>query len=111
VQEAAIAALTGDQTCVADLRATYQRRRDVALAGLRKIGLTPVTPEAAFYVWLHAPEGTTSAEFAARVLEEAGVVITPGTGFGPGGEGYVRMTLTVPEARLEEAIIRMGKVI
>ena len=111
VQEAAIAALTGDQSCVADLRATYQRRRDVALAGLRKIGLTPVTPEAAFYVWLHTPQGTTSAEFAARVLEEAGVVITPGTGFGPGGDGYVRMTLTVPEARLEEAIIRMGKVI
>jgi LL-diaminopimelate aminotransferase len=111
VQEAAIEALAGDQTCVAELRATYQRRRDVALAGLRNIGLTPVTPEAAFYVWMHVPEGATAAEFAARVLEEAGVVITPGTGFGPGGEGYVRMTLTVPEARLEEAIERMAKVV
>ena len=110
VQEAGITALTGDQTCVAELRATYQRRRDVALAALKGIGLSPITPEAAFYVWMHCPEGTTAAEFAARVLQEAGVVITPGTGFGSGGEGYVRMTLTVPEARLEEAIERIGKV-
>jgi len=110
VQEAGITALTGDQTCVAELRATYQRRRDVALAALKRIGLSPITPEAAFYVWMHCPEGTTAAEFAARVLQEAGVVITPGTGFGSGGEGYVRMTLTVPEARLEEAIERIGKV-
>jgi len=111
VQEAGIAALTGDQSCVAELRAIYQRRRDVALAGLRKIGLDPLTPEAAFYVWMRTPEGTTSTEFAARVLQEAGVVITPGPGFGPGGEGYVRMTLTVDDARLEEAIERMGKVV
>ncbi len=110
VQEAGITALSGDQSCVADLRATYQRRRDVALAGLKRIGLEPVTPEAAFYVWIHCPEGGTAAEFAARVLQEAGVVITPGIGFGSGGEGYVRMTLTVDEARLEEAIERIGKV-
>jgi len=110
VQEAGITALTGDQSCVAELRATYQRRRDVALAALKGIGLSPVTPEAAFYVWIHCPEGTTAADFAARVLQEAGVVITPGTGFGAGGEGYVRMTLTVDEARLEEAIERIGKV-
>ncbi|RMF84244.1 MAG: LL-diaminopimelate aminotransferase [Nitrospirae bacterium] len=111
VQEAGIAALTGDQGCVAELRATYQRRRDVALAGLARIGLEPITPEAAFYVWIRCPEGTSAADFAARVLQEAGVVITPGTGFGRGGEGYVRMTLTVPEERLEEAIERMGKVV
>ena len=82
----------------------------MALAALARIGLEPITPEAAFYVWMRCPEGTTSAEFAARVLQEAGVVITPGTGFGSGGEGYVRMTLTVPSARLEEAIERIGKV-
>lgn len=110
VQEAGVTALSGDQSCVADLRATYQRRRDVALAALARIGLKAITPEAAFYVWVHCPEGTTATDFAARVLEEAGVVITPGTGFGPGGEGYVRMTLTVPSARLEEAIERIGKV-
>jgi LL-diaminopimelate aminotransferase len=107
VQEAGIAALTGDQSCVQELRDIYQRRRDIVVDGLRRVGLSCVPPRATFYVWVETPKGYTSAQFAAKVLEETEVVITPGTGFGACGEGYVRLSLTVPDLRLKEAVERI----
>ncbi|MGH7898367.1 MAG: LL-diaminopimelate aminotransferase [Candidatus Binatia bacterium] len=107
VQEAGIAALGGDQACVADSRRIFQRRRDLVLKALAKIGLDALAPKATFYVWVKTPKGYGSADFATRVLEQTGVVITPGNGFGPSGEGYVRLSLTVADERLEEAVGRM----
>lgn len=109
VQVAGIEALTGDQTCVEEMRVVYQKRRDLMVEALNRMGLTVNPPKATFYLWIKVPSGTTSAAFAARVLEETGIVITPGNGFGPEGEGYVRMALTVGEERLKEATDRLSK--
>jgi LL-diaminopimelate aminotransferase len=109
VQEAGIAALAGDQSCVARARQIYQSRRDLALKALANVGLSARTPRATFYVWVESPEGYSSADFATKVLEETGVVITPGTGFGPSGEGYVRLSLTVNGDRLAEALQRIER--
>ena len=109
VQEAAIAALGGDQSCVDRAREIYQSRRDLVVKSLVKAGLETVSPRATFYVWVETPRGYTSAAFATKVLEETGVVITPGTGFGPSGEGYVRLSLTVNGDRLSEAVGRIER--
>ncbi len=108
VQAAGIAALKGDQTCVEQMRAVYQRRRDLMVRTLARMGFSVTKPKATFYLWIKVPRGYTSAAFATKVLEEAGIVITPGNGFGPEGEGYVRMALTVEETRLQEAIDRLS---
>jgi len=107
VQAAGIEALTGDQACVEEMRATYQGRRDLMVRALNAMGLSVASPKATFYLWITVPAGYTSAAFATKVLEETGIVITPGNGFGPEGEGYVRMALTVSEDRLKEAIERL----
>ncbi len=109
VQIAGIEALTGDQTCVEEMRNTYQRRRDLMTKALTKMGFTVTPPKATFYLWVKVPQGFTSSAFATKVLEEAGIVITPGNGFGKEGEGFVRMALTVDEQRLKEAIERLKK--
>ncbi|MBI3128118.1 MAG: LL-diaminopimelate aminotransferase [Candidatus Tectomicrobia bacterium] len=109
VQEAGLKALTADQSCVAAMRKTYQRRRDVMLEGLAELGLRANRPKATFYVWVKCPEGYTSMEFTAHLLKTCGVVTTPGVGFGKSGEGFVRMALTVEEPRLREAISRIKK--
>ena len=109
VQEAAIAALGGDQSCVDRAREIYQSRRDLVVKSLAKAGLETISPRATFYVWVETPRGYTSAAFATKVLEETGVVITPGTGFGPSGEGYVRLSLTVNGDRLAEAVGRIER--
>lgn len=109
VQEAAVAALSGDQGCVEEARRIYQSRRDLALQALAKTGLRAVAPKATFYVWVETPQGYAGADFATKVLEETGVVITPGTGFGPSGEGYVRLSLTVNGDRLAEALARIER--
>ncbi|AEH44633.1 LL-diaminopimelate aminotransferase [Thermodesulfatator indicus DSM 15286] len=108
VQEAAIAALTGDQQCVADFRNIFKKRRNVLVEGLKKLGFQVEAPKATFYVWARVPEGYTSADFAAKLLKEAGIVVTPGNGFGEPGEGFFRVALTVDEKRLEEAIKRIS---
>jgi LL-diaminopimelate aminotransferase len=110
VQMAGIEALTGDQSDVAEMRGIYRRRADILVAGLRGLGLDVKTPRATFYVWAPVPEGFTSARFASLLLTEAGVVCTPGNGFGDPGEGYVRFALCVPEARLQAAVERLGKI-
>lgn len=110
VQEAGIAALDGDQACVEEMRRVYGRRRDVLAQGLRALGLSFEKPRATFYLWAAAPEGYDSTSFTAHLLKEAGIVTTPGVGFGPQGEGYIRMALTVSEERCREAIARLEKV-
>ncbi|RLB81386.1 MAG: LL-diaminopimelate aminotransferase [Deltaproteobacteria bacterium] len=107
VQIAGITALEGDQTCVEDMRQTYTERRDILVAGLRSIGLSVEKPRATFYLWVEVPQGYTSAGFASLLLTEAGIVTTPGNGFGTAGEGYVRMALTVGRERIREAVERI----
>ncbi|MBI5181606.1 MAG: aminotransferase class I/II-fold pyridoxal phosphate-dependent enzyme, partial [Nitrospirae bacterium] len=109
VQEAGIEALTCDQSIVADIRRVYQERRDVLAAGLNSLGIEFEIPKATFYVWLRTPEGFTSADYTAHLLNKAGLVTTPGNGFGEDGEGYVRIALTVKKERMLEAIERMKK--
>jgi len=107
VQRAGIAALTGDQKCTEESRAVYLERRDALVSGLKKAGINVKPPKAAFYVFAPTPFGMKSADFCGRLLDEAGVVTTPGVGFGPEGEGYFRCALTVPVARIEEATERI----
>lgn len=107
VQSAGIEALTGDQSCVSQMREIYQARRDLMVGALNEMGLSVIPPKATFYLWIKVPDGLTSASFATKILEKAGIVITPGNGFGPEGEGYVRMALTVSQDRLKEAIERL----
>ena len=107
VQEAAIAALESDPAIVEGLRAMYRERRDVLVAGLADVGLPCDPPAGTFYVWVPVPRGTTSSELALRCINEAGVVVTPGNGFGASGEGYIRLTLCSPVERLREAVERL----
>lgn len=110
IQIAGIAALDSDQSSVREYCAIYQERRDVVVNGLIKLGYQVTPPKATFYVWLPTPQGFTSMSFAAHVLENAGLVVVPGVGFGEPGEGCVRLALTVPKERLEEAVARLAKV-
>lgn len=107
VQEAAMAALEGSQDCVEQMCALYEQRRDVLVEALRAIGLECTAPKATIYVWAKVPEGETSESFATKLLEEAHVVVTPGNGYGPEGEGYIRLSLTTPDDRLMEAVDRI----
>lgn len=109
IQWAGVEALEGDQSCVAEMQKIYQDRRDALVRGLREIGLDPEMPKATFYVWCPIPAGYTSKEFTTLLLREAGIVTTPGSGFGEPGEGYVRMALTVGKERIEEAVARIRK--
>ena len=110
VQEAGITALESDDRLTAGLRSIYQERRDVLVAGLRNLGLEFETPSATFYVWIEVPQGYTSASFTAHLLEKAGIVTTPGNGFGAPGEGYIRMALTTTKERLAEAVDRLKQI-
>ncbi len=109
IQLAGIAALDSDQKSVTEYCAIYQERRDILVSGLQKLGFQVAPPKATFYIWLPVPQGFTSMSFAAHILENAGIVVVPGVGFGDPGEGYVRLALTVPKARLEEALARLAK--
>jgi LL-diaminopimelate aminotransferase len=107
IQDAAIVALEGDQQCVADMCALYQGRRDLVLDALGAIGIECEAPKATIYVWAKVPAGYTSAEFTEKVLTEAHVIVTPGNGYGPDGEGYIRISLTTPDDQLLEAVRRI----
>jgi LL-diaminopimelate aminotransferase len=109
IQLMAIEALQGDQSTIAQNNATLERRRDRVVEALEKIGLRVQRPKASLYVWAHAPEGMTSAEFAGRLLEEQAVVVTPGRGYGEYGEGFVRLSLTIADDQLEEGIRRIAE--
>ncbi len=107
IQRMAIAALEGPQDCIDEHNRIYQRRRDRLVAALSGLGLRLRAPKASLYLWARVPEGTTSVQFATRLLDEAGVVVTPGIGYGPSGEGYVRLSITIADDRLEEGVRRM----
>ena len=109
IQRAAVAALDHAEALVTPVRAELQARRDAGVAALRRVGLAVESPLAAMYLWVPLPPGVASAPFARRVLEEEGVVVLPGSAFGPAGEGYFRIALTVGAARLEEAVTRLGR--
>ena len=109
VQEAGIAALDGPQDYVAHVRGVYQERRDLVVAGLRKLGFPVTPPRATFFVWAPVPDGSDSRKWASRLLQEAGVVVTPGVGFGPAGEGFYRIALTVDKVRIAEALDRLSR--
>ncbi|HUU32238.1 MAG TPA: LL-diaminopimelate aminotransferase [Phycisphaerae bacterium] len=110
MQRAGAAALEGyDRPEIHEIRAMYRRRRDCLVAALEAAGLEVNRPEATFYVWVKCPGGLDSRTFVDRLLEEADIVATPGIGYGPHGEGYFRMALTVPEEKLKEAAERIQR--
>jgi LL-diaminopimelate aminotransferase len=109
VQHAGIAALTGPQDVVKPALARYQARRDRLVSGLRAVGWKAPSPKATLYIWMPTPNGQSSVTFAADVLERTGVVITPGVGYGAHGDGFVRLSLTTPDDRLDEAVARIRR--
>jgi LL-diaminopimelate aminotransferase len=109
IQQAAIAALSGDQAWLAERNSTYQRRRDAILGFLPTIGLSAQVPKAALYVWARLPDGQKSSDYCMDTLQRTGVWLTPGSAFGENGEGYVRIALTLPEERLRAAGERLRK--
>jgi LL-diaminopimelate aminotransferase len=111
VQRAAIAALEGPEDHLDEIRATYQRRRDVVVHALNGLGWSLKPPLGSCYVWAPVPDGETSTSFANRLLDRAGVFVAPGNGYGERGEGYVRFSLTVPDDRLSEAMERIAAVL
>jgi LL-diaminopimelate aminotransferase len=108
IQRAAIAAVEGPESHLDELRATYKRRRDLVVDTLNGLGWSLKAPLGSCYVWVPVPPGETSVGFADRLLDEAGVFVPPGTGYGEHGEGFVRFSLTVPDDRLAEAMQRLG---
>ncbi|TYO97360.1 LL-diaminopimelate aminotransferase [Desulfallas thermosapovorans DSM 6562] len=109
VQYAAIKGLTGSQEAVLQMQKVYQQRRDILVDALNSMGWQLEKPKATFYVWAPVPAGHTSDSFAELVLDKAGVVITPGNGYGSNGEGFFRIALTVEKERMLEALDRMKK--
>lgn len=111
IQEASIAALDTGENVLSGIRDTYQARRDALCSGLKSLGVNLQIPEATFYLWAKVPENFNSSAFVTWMLEKAGILATPGSGFGVPGEGYVRFALTVGVDRIKEAVERIGKVI
>jgi LL-diaminopimelate aminotransferase len=109
IQRAGITALTSSQQCVADMNNIYTERRNVLLKGLSEMGIDVKPPKATFYIWAPVPEGYDSMGFSKLLLENAGIVATPGVGFGQYGEGYIRFALTQTVPRMNEAVDRMSK--
>ncbi len=109
VQRAGVLALDRSEELVAPIRTILQRRRDAGVRALAAAGFTVRSPQAAMYLWVPLPAGVPSAPFARRALEDEGVVVLPGSAFGPAGEGYFRIALTVEPDRLEAAVSRLGR--
>ncbi len=107
IHEAAVEAMIGDQDFIVPRNATYQRRRDIVLEALEELGVAFVRPKGALYVWFACPAGRSSVDFTVALLEEIGVSLAPGKMFGDQGEGYVRLSLCVPERRMKEAMERL----
>jgi len=107
VQHMGIEALKASDKEIDTRNAIYQNRRDRVVASLNKIGLNVDPPKASLYVWAKIPDGYTSAEFAELLLEERNIVVTAGNGYGPSGEGYVRLSLTISETDLEKGLSRL----
>jgi LL-diaminopimelate aminotransferase len=110
IQEAGTEALYHLDTPLPESITIYERRRDIMVRGLHDIGLEVDRPKATFYLWIRVPRGYTSSQFATLLMEQGGIVVTPGNGFGEEGEGYIRIALTVNEKRLNEAIERLRRI-
>jgi LL-diaminopimelate aminotransferase len=108
IQYMAIEALNGPQDSVAEHNAIYQRRRDLIVEVLNKIGLKVTPPKASLYIWARVPDGYNSVEFTADLLDQVGVAVTPGVGYGASGEGYVRLSLTIPDVSLVKGLSRLS---
>ena len=107
VQLAAVRALEEGDAIAREMSAVYARRRDLVVDALREIGVDVRSPKGTIYVWAPVPDGHTSASYCELVLEESGVVVSPGGAYGPNGEGFFRISLTVPDERLTEAMERL----
>jgi LL-diaminopimelate aminotransferase len=108
IQYAAIEALNGPQDAIKQHNTAYQRRRDLVVDVLSDIGCEVRPPKASLYVWAKVPQGYNSTEFASDLLEQSSVLVIPGTGYGPSGEGYVRLSLTIPDAALVKGLSRLA---
>jgi LL-diaminopimelate aminotransferase len=104
---AGVAALEGPSEPLERMNATYLRRRDLVVGALGAIGVDVTAPRGTIYVWAPVPAGHTSTSFCELVLEEAAVVVSPGSMYGPSGEGFFRISLTTPDERIVEAVERM----
>ena len=111
IQQAAIAAMTGDQGWLAVRNEVYRQRRDCVLSTLRAMGLDATIPKASLYVWSPVPVGFTSAQFVSHLLETTGISLTPGTVFGQGGEGFVRIALSSPTEQINAAMQRIRAIL
>lgn len=111
IQEAAIVALDTDDRTLSTIRQTYKNRRDTLFSGLKKLGIQLSKPLATFYIWAKVPAPFDSMGFVTHILKKAGVLATPGNGFGASGEGFVRFALTAPSVRIQEATDRLQKVL
>ncbi len=111
IQEAAIVALDTDDRALSAIRKTYQERGDALFTGLRKLGMHLLKPKATFYIWAKIPAHFDSMGFVTYLLNRAGILATPGNGFGKAGEGYVRFALTASVERIKEAVTRIGKIL
>jgi LL-diaminopimelate aminotransferase len=109
IQLAAIEALSGSQICVEENRQVFAERRNVLIDGLNSLGWKLEKPKATFYMWIPVPKGETSASFTEKLLAKCGILVVPGSGYGPSGEGYIRMAITIPKERIAEAIKRLQK--
>lgn len=108
IQYAAVEGLRGSQEHIAEHNAILQRRRDRLVRVLNDIGLKARIPKATFYIWAEIPQGYTSMDFTKTLLDELGIAVTPGTGYGKEGEGYIRLSLTISDDRLEEGVNRLS---
>ena len=111
VQRAGIAALDGPQDHLKETLERYRERRDLLCDGLKSIGLIVEPPRGSIYVWAPVPEGHTSESFTTLLLEQADIVVAPGTGYGPSGEGFVRFSLTLADDRVEQGVERLRRVV
>jgi LL-diaminopimelate aminotransferase len=101
--------LTGPQECIQEHNAIYQKRRDLVVETLNGIGLEAKSPKAGLYVWARVPQGYTSVDFTTDLLDKVGVAVTPGIGYGKQGEGYVRLSLTTPDAAVVKGLSRLAE--
>jgi LL-diaminopimelate aminotransferase len=109
VQDVAVKALTGDKSWIPERNEIYRRRRDKLCEALRHVGLRVQEPKAGLYIWGRVPEGFTSRRFAELMLEKVAIAVTPGTAYGAQGEGYVRLSLTVPDDQVDQAVARLKR--
>jgi LL-diaminopimelate aminotransferase len=108
IQHMAIEAINGPQNAIEEHNAIYQRRRDLICETLTRIGLQVHIPKASLYIWAKVPEGYNSVDFTTDLLDQIGVAVTPGVGYGPSGEGYVRLSMTIPDASLVKGLSRLS---